>query len=211
LTVSSGVGTVQVPDVTGDSFDQAQSTLQDKGFDVHQQQEPSDSIDQGFVTRTSPAAGARADRGSAVTVFVSTGAAPVTVPNVIGLDQVEATQQLSQAGFDVQKTNQASATVPAGSVISTNPNAGARAAKGSNVTIFVSTGPEEVQVPDVVGATQSSATNTLNDAGLKVTAVPVTSTPANSGKVITQNPTAGQNANKGDTVVITVGSGPTST
>jgi serine/threonine-protein kinase len=146
-----------------------------------------------------------------VTVFVSSGAAPVTVPNVIGLDQVAATQQLSQAGFDVSKTNQASSSVDAGNVISTNPTAGSPAPKGSAVTIFVSTGPEQAKVPNVVGQTQSAATNTLTDAGFNVTVVQVPSNPSSAGKVIAQNPTAGQNGSKGDTVVITIGNGPTTT
>ena len=81
-------------------------------------------------------------------------------------------------------------------------------ATGETVRLIVSTGPESATVPGVVGDAQGDATDTLTDAGFDVTVVQVPSTPANMGKVIAQSPNGGSTANKGSTVVITVGTGP---
>ena len=78
--------------------------------------------------------------GSAVNLVVSTGPAPVTVPNVVNLTQAAATTAITTAGLVVGTvTQQSSATVPAGSVISQNPAAGTSVAAGSAVNLVVST------------------------------------------------------------------------
>ena len=211
LTVSAGAGSVKVPDVVGESFEDASAALQEQGLNAVRKEEASDTVPLGQVTRTDPPAGASVDRDSDVNVFVSLGPAPVNVPNVIGKDQVDATQTLNDAGLKVQKTNQASSSVPAGSVVSTNPAAGTQAPRGSTVTMFVSTGPDQVSVPDVIGDTQADATSTLTDAAFDVRVVQVPSSPSNTGKVITQAPNAGTTVNKGTQVTITVGTGPGTT
>ena len=212
LTVSDGAGTAKIPDVAGDSFEDAQAAIESKGLKSARQEEASDTVAPGIVTRTDPPAGTRVDKGTTtVTVFVSAGPAPVNVPNVEGMDQVAATQNLNSAGFRVLKATQSSSTTNAGDVISTSPAAGNPAPRGSTVTINVSTGPETASVPNVIGDSQSNATDELTSAGFDVTVVLVPSTPANSGKVIAQNPTSGTTANKGSTVVITVGNGPSGT
>jgi serine/threonine-protein kinase len=213
LVVSSGVGNVTIPDVSGDDFATAQDTLVGDGFKVTQQTESSATVPKGVVTRTTPPAGTKVAKGSAVTVFVSGGPAQVTIPDVTRVDAVQATQILVQKGFQVTKTTQNSSTVPAGLVISTNPPAGTSAAPGSTVQLIVSDGPAQLQVPNVIGMTQSAATSALTNLGLNVTVVQVPSQPQNNGLVISQSPTGGTSVNKGATVQITVGTGqsPTST
>jgi eukaryotic-like serine/threonine-protein kinase len=212
LTVSDGAGTARVPDVAGDTFEDAQAQIEARGLKVERRDEASDTVAPGIVTRTDPGAGVRVDKGTTtVAVYVSAGPAPVNVPNVEGQDQVEATQTLNSAGFRVLKETQPSSTVSAGDVISTTPAAGNPAPRGSTVTINVSTGPETATIPNVVGDTQNGATDALTNAGFDVTVVQVPSTVPNSGKVIAQNPSSGTSANKGSTVVITVGTGPAGT
>lgn len=208
LTVSDGAGSVKVPDVTGKTFEEAQTALEAKGLSASRQDEASDSVTLGDVTRTNPPPGATEDRGSVVQVFVSAGPAPVNVPNVAGQDQVDAAQTLTDAGFKFAKASQPSGSVPAGTVISTSPASGTAAPRGSVVTMNVSTGPEQVSVPNVIGQAQSDATTALTNAGLDVRVVQVPSSSSNMGKVITQSPTAGTEINKGAQVTITVGTGP---
>ncbi|HEY7439769.1 MAG TPA: Stk1 family PASTA domain-containing Ser/Thr kinase [Acidimicrobiia bacterium] len=211
LVVSAGVGNVTIPDVSGDDFATAQDTLVGAGFKVTQQTETSATVPKGVVTRTAPPAGSKVGKGSAVTVFVSGGPAQVTIPDVTRVDAVQATQILVQKGFQVTKTTQNSSTVPAGLVISTNPPAGTSAAPGSTVQLIVSDGPAQLQVPNVVGMTQTAATNALTNLGLNVTVVQVPSQPQNNGLVISQSPTGGTSVNRGATVQITVGTGQSST
>jgi eukaryotic-like serine/threonine-protein kinase len=208
LTVSSGAGNVRVPDVEGLTFEAAQAQLTAKGLKAVRKDEASDTVDPGVVIGTNPPAAATVKRNSEVSVAVSAGPAPVNVPNVANMDQVEATQTLNSAGFRVQKATAASASVPSGSVIDTNPAAGTQAARNSLVTVNVSTGPEQVAVPNVIGRTQSDATAALTGAGFNVTVVQVPSSSSNMGRVITQSPDAGTTVDRGTQVTITVGTGP---
>ncbi len=123
----------------------------------------------GSVISQSPSAGASAAPGSAVNLTVSTGPAPVTVPNVVGLTQAAASSAITGAGLIVGTVSSASSSsVPSGSVISQSPSAGASAAPGSAVNLTVSTGPAPVTVPNVVGLTQAAASSAITSAGLIV-------------------------------------------
>ena len=141
ITVSSGIGDATVPDVVGRTQAAAESLLKTNNFIPEVKEAASDTVAKGTVISQSPSANAKATKNSVVTITVSTGAGDVSIPNVVGLNAASASNQLGQAGFTVTTKSQASATVPAGNVISTNPTAGTKAPKGSSVEILVSTGP----------------------------------------------------------------------
>lgn len=207
LTVSGGAGQVTVPDVSDQTFSSARATLENLGLKTQRQDEASDTIPSGLVTRTDPPANTKVDKGSVVTIFVSTGQASLTVPDVTGNDQVAATQTLNNAGFVVQKATEANDTVPPGAVIRTDPAAGQKARRGGVVKMVVSSGPTPVTVPPVVGDKEAQATRTLTGAGLNVAVVPMPSGPSNDGRVVSQTPAAGMQVDRGSTVTITVGTG----
>jgi eukaryotic-like serine/threonine-protein kinase len=212
LQVSKGPGSVTVPDVTGLSFADANAQLTGQGLKVVQQGQPSESVQKGVVISTDPPAQAQVDKGATVTVLVSTGPPATQIPDVSGDDPATATQTLNNAGFRVGRTdNQASATVPAGQVIGTDPRAGTNAAQGTTVRLIVSTGPQTTTVPNVLGQTQSDATASLTGAGFQVSVLTQPSTPANNGRVIAQSPLPNQQAAQGSTVTITVGQASTTT
>jgi serine/threonine-protein kinase len=141
IVVSGGVGDAKIPDVTGRTQAAAESLLKTSGFIPEAIPTPSDTIPTGQVISQSPAANTTATKNSVVQINVSSGVAQVAVPDVSGMTATAASNTLGQAGFKVSTTTQASATVPANSVISTTPGAGTQAPKGSNVTLVVSTGP----------------------------------------------------------------------
>ncbi|MDQ3943947.1 MAG: Stk1 family PASTA domain-containing Ser/Thr kinase [Actinomycetota bacterium] len=215
LTVSQGRGKVAVPDVSGQSLADAESRLEDAGFEVDVRQETSATVEKGKVIRTDPAANMQIERGSEVVVFVSSGVELVKVPDVTGQDAVSAANQLGSAGFKVERVTEPSDTVETDTVIRTDPAAGTDAPKGSTVQLVISSGQQQVRVPSVVGLTQSEATAVLQDAGFQVATQEVTTLdPTRSGRVISQSPSAGTQAGKGSTVTITVGrlgSAPTAT
>ena len=182
LTVSEGRGKFPVPDVAGKSVEDAESVLQDAGFDVDVRQEVSETVEKGKVVRTDPAANMEVERGSEVTVFESAGVELVAVPDVTGQDAVSAANQLGSAGFKVERVTEPSDTVEADTVIRTDPAAGTEAPKGSTVRLVVSSGAEEVRVPSVVGLTQSEATAVLEDAGFQVATQDVTTLDATRGR-----------------------------
>jgi beta-lactam-binding protein with PASTA domain len=113
------------------------------------------------------------------------------VPNVVGKSEQDATQALSQAGFNVGniKTDTAS-TQPAGTVIRQSPGGGSQAKPGTSVDLTVSGGA--VTVPSVVGESQGQAISELSQAGLTYTVVTVPEQPGVApGTVLNQNPAAG--------------------
>jgi serine/threonine-protein kinase len=205
LRVSGGKGQVRVPDVTGETLDDAQSRLADAGFEYRVFQETSDSVDPGKVTRTDPPAGSLADKGSAVKLYVSAGKEQVVIPDVSGQDQVEASNALGAKSLTVEKVSQASDTVDAGKVIGTNPAAGSSVPKGSKIQLIVSSGKEQVTVPNLYGRTQSEAMADLQSVGLTGTVTSVFScASSNSGQVIAQSPSPGSRVERGSNVNMSV-------
>jgi serine/threonine-protein kinase len=158
----------------------------------------------GTVIRSDPSGGARIERGSRVTLFVSSGPKEVTVPDVVGEDQNDATSKLREDGLGVIIRERASGE-PSDTVVDQTPAAGQQVDEGSTVTLFVSNGRLR-EVPDVVGLDQAEAEAEIGDAGFKVSirTTPVEK-PDADGRVVSQTPSGKKERPRGDTVVITVG------
>ncbi|MFD4182635.1 Stk1 family PASTA domain-containing Ser/Thr kinase [Rhodococcus sp. NPDC058514] len=137
-------------------------------------------------------------------------AAQVTVPNVTNQTSQDAQNALQNLGFRVQTQPKPSDEIVSGNVIASIPVAGTRADEGTTVTLDVSTGPQEVEVPTLTGMSQAQAAQALNAIGLQLdTAVgTASSTTEQLDKVVGQNPAAGSNVALDGTVKITLGSGP---
>ncbi len=200
VTLTVANNQVTLPNVVGETATQAQSTLQALGLTVQQTQMPSDQ-QTGNVLSMNPPAGTKTIRGSTVTLTVAS-AQQVTVPALAGQDQVSASNTLSALGLQAQIVPTMSNSVAAGKVISTNPAAGTMVAKGSAVQLLVSTGPQTVSVPNVVGQTSQAAIQALTGAGLSVQA---TCSSSGTSLVVSQSPTGGTQVNPGSTVSITCG------
>jgi serine/threonine-protein kinase len=203
LTVSAGAGDVAVPDVTNDIFDDARKALESEGFQVRRQDEANATVEKDHVIRTEPAGGATAPKGSIVAVFVSSGAEQIAIPDVRDFTSDDAFTRLGDAGFAVREVSEASSTIASGHVTRTDPPAGTLAARGSTVRMFVSTGNQTVQVPDVRGQTEDAARATLSSRGLTAS-TKSTVDPANVGKVVDQSPAPGQSIASGGNVLLTV-------
>lgn len=138
---------VEVPSVVGLGLDDATVTLERAGFGVAVTEQPDDVAPPGQVVAQDPTGEAR--QGATVTIAVSTGPAPVAIPDVTGLSEADATARLRQAGFTVDVRREENDSVPEGRVVSQNPTGEARA--GTAVTVVVSTGPPEEEEPDPGG------------------------------------------------------------
>lgn len=144
LVVSLGPERIPVPDVGGELLTDARRILTDAGFQIAEQRENSNSVDEGRVIRTEPVDGTETPRGSVVTIVVSDGPPPietVEVPSVVNQTQATAESQLTSRGLNPQVTFANSPTVPAGSVISQSVAPGTVVNVGSSVGIVVSQGP----------------------------------------------------------------------
>jgi len=208
LVVSTGPAKVKVPNVVGRTQADAQRALDAAGLSSTVQAVEDDKAESGTVLTQDPTADSEVAKGANVTLTVSKGVGQELVPDVAGQSLSAAQQKLQAQGFKIGgPTQQSSDSVPAGQVIATDPGAGTSARKGSTVTVIVSTGPQQVSVPNVVNRTESDATTTLQGRGFDA-AVSTKSVPSGDpsvGRVISQDPAAGTNATAGSTVKITVG------
>ena len=205
LTVSDGPGTTVVPDVTNLPEKRAVKIIEEQGFKTTVQREPSDSIAKGRATRTSPSGGQQIERGTVVRVFVSSGPAKVTVPNVTGQNEASATSEISNAGLKADVTEEESEESP-GTVLRQSPAGGTKVDKGDTVTLVVAKAPTRVQVPGVIGQDQGAASSALSAAGLTVvTDTQDVSDLAQDGVVVDQDPREGTQVKKGSKVTIVVG------
>jgi serine/threonine-protein kinase len=206
LEVSGGPGEVLVPAVDGLTEVQAVKELHKAGLEVTTDPEFSDKVKKGNAIRTVPKEGESITKGTRVRLLVSQGPEQVTVPDVTGLSQTSAESRLRDAHLEVSVDEQESEDVPDGDVISQSPTAGSNVARGSTVTITVSTGKPKVSVPDVVGMKEAKANSALSRAGLTpVRQEREVTDPAQDGVVIEQRPGSGAQVDKGSDVVIVVG------
>ena len=212
LTRPSSNGRVTVPNVAGQSEAAAGATLRRAGLVPVPALTASSTVADGMVIGETPPAGSVVSRGAHVTITVSTGPSSSPLPNVAGLTAAQATAKLKEAGFKPTAEKQPSATVAGGRVISTDPSAGTEAQAGSSVTVFVSSGPAQTTVPDVVGQSRAAAEATLTNAKLAAGAITQqTSSEQSPGTVLEQSPAAGSSLPAGGTVNLTVARAPTET
>ena len=194
-----------VPSVEGLSAQQAVNTLRSDGF-VVQISRPTNDASKGTVLGTRPAAGDKADVGSAVTLLVSAGPATIPVPDVTGRTEDSARVALKE--FQISRATANSDTVPAGNVISQDPAGGTQAAPGSPVKLTVSVGPEKVTVPDVRLGDLDTARQQLEARGLKVGNVTRQESSRTPGTVIAQNPGPTATVDKGSGVDLVIAQQP---
>ncbi len=140
VMVSSGVGETDVPDVRGRSKDEASEIIGNAGFLVGYDYEYSEESPDGTVISQSPEAGAKARAGDTVTIIISRGSEPVTVPNVLNLPEAEAKQQLADMGLNVAVSSDYNDEILEGNVISQSIVEGKQVERGTTVTIVVSLG-----------------------------------------------------------------------
>ena len=149
--------TKPVPNVVDKRAENATQILQREGFEVNIVPLQSDTVEEDRVAGQDPAPGEDAEVGSEVTINVSTGPGEALVPLVQGLPVDEATDQMRDAGFRTERSNEYSDTVKKNRVIETSPAEGESVRKGSTVTLVVSRGKEKTAIPDVVGQPQDQA------------------------------------------------------
>ena len=165
---------VQVPDVVGQTYADGSASLIDAGLVPEKVAQTSDTVPEGAIISTDPAAGITVNPGLTVTVYVSLGETPVTVPNVANMTEADAIAALQAKGLKYGSTTQTySASVRQGVVIDSDPPGGSERVGseviriGHEVNLIVSNGL--VQVPDVTGKSIAEASSALNAIGLNPT------------------------------------------
>jgi beta-lactam-binding protein with PASTA domain len=211
LVIAAAAPRVAVPNMSGVPTAFASTILANRGLNTGAiTQVSSTAYDSGIVVGESPAAGTSVAACSSVSLLVSSGPPTVTVPSTVGLTQTAATNVLFSVGFGIVVTQQASATVAAGKVLSETPAAGSKIAPGSPVHLVISSGPSLIKVPNAVGLTQAAASTLLTSKSLVLGAVTLqTSTSVAAGFVISELPAAGTASAAGSKVALIVSRGRT--
>lgn len=136
-------GQTEVPDLTGMTQEEARSALSEAGLTVgNVTQEESSTVEEGRVISHTPNKGGQVRQGSEVSIVISSGSSKVTVPDVTGMSQEEATKALQDKGLQVSPDPERSPSdsVESGKVISSNPAAGTEVDKNSTVRLKISSG-----------------------------------------------------------------------
>ena len=198
---STGPQSVQVPaGLEGLTQSAAQEKLKAAGFTINPSNKTEDSatIGKDLVTRTDPASGQSATKGSQITIYTSNGM--TTVPDWTNKTQsdVESERSSNYPKFQLTIREEASDTVAQGSVTRTSPAAGQKVSQDAAVTVYISTGKQQVSVPSVVGFTLAQAKAQLGDFQ-----VSVSGPQDDDAEVTAQNPTPGQQVDKGSTITLT--------
>ncbi len=205
VMLSSGKPTAQVPTVIGLDLQSASGQIASAGLTVGTvTKQTSTTFPVNTVISASPAAGAQLIAGSPVNLVVSAGQARVTVPDLRGLSQTNATAKLQSLGLKVD-VGTAFSSQSRGVVVSQGPVAGATVAPGGTVTILVSKGRAPVTVPRVIGAQAADAKTSLQNLGLVPVTVETSGSASQVGNVISQEPGSGSRVAPGSQVTITVG------
>ena len=197
---------VKVPDVRGFTQDAATRTLKDAGFEVTAEfQVTTNQADVGDVIKQSPDPGTLLEKGKTVTITVGKAPKQVDVPNLVGMTEDAARTAITDAGLKVGTVTPQADPAPAGEVIGQSPPAGQTVNKGSTVDIVVSSGPQQVTVPDVVCESLGKAQSELEKAGFH----PVISEETQfnlecpkNGQVAAQDPPGNSSASSGSTVTL---------
>jgi beta-lactam-binding protein with PASTA domain len=197
----------EMPNLVGLDAAAAQQLLADSDLVAAVIEAYDDEVADGLVSATDPAAQAQLLRGSTVQITVSTGRP--TVPEIPpGTSLAAAEQALRDAGLtSVHESDDTddSDSVPAGSVLRTDPEAGTELRVGEPVTIVVSSGESDiVEVPNVVGKDFDDAADILDELDLDAegrSAIPFLG--RDDGEVVEQRPRAGTTVERGSTVTLT--------
>jgi serine/threonine-protein kinase len=204
IRVSTGPPQTEVPDVVGETRDDAVAALARADLDARVVPIYSDKPENTVIGQD-PAPGEKVNVGTRVRINISKGVQPVGVPPVVGQPYDNAASTLEAAGFKVVRRNVES-DQPADTVVGQSPAANTLARPGSTITLNVSKGPKTSTVPDVTSIDEAAARQQLEASGFKVNVTQeATTDPGQNGFVLSQDPAGGTQAPAGTTVTIVVG------
>jgi beta-lactam-binding protein with PASTA domain len=202
-------GGAKVPDVVGMKTADAKAALAGAGYAYVVDKTYSNTAEAGMVAKQEPAAGDKAAKGSAVTVWVSEGGEKVAVPDVAGMTVAEADTALSAEGLNTTAVSGTSGSVAKGAVYEQVPTAGTEVPRASVITVYYNGSSPTVTTPALTGLTEAQASTRLQTAGLLLGSVGTqASSTAVQGTVVAQSVPATTSVARGTKVNITLAGGP---
>lgn len=208
---TSDKATIPMVNVVGLYKTAAEEELKKAGFTAYTiETATDDKVEEGYVISQSVDEGTAIPADEKIVITVSEGKEDVEVPAVTGYSDDQATTLLTEAGFVVTHGYEYDDTVEKNKVISQSPEGKTMQKSGSTVKIIISNGKEveEVEVPNLVGKSESKAAKLLENAGLSGKVSHANSDEVKKGQVISQDVSAGSSVEKGSTVGYVISDGP---
>lgn len=208
---TSDKATIPMVNVVGLYKTAAEEELKKAGFTAYTiETATDDKVEEGYVISQSVDEGTAIPADEKIVITISEGKEDVEVPNVTGYSDDQATTLLTEAGFVVTHGYEYDDTVEKNKVISQSPEGKTMQKSGSTVKIIISNGKEveEVEVPNLLGKSESKAANLLENAGLSGKVSHANSDEVKKGQVISQDVSAGSSVEKGSTVGYVISDGP---
>lgn len=214
--MSSGTEEVSVPSLAGMTLEEAEAILLDADLKLDENVEYEDSaeVEEGLIISQKPEAEQMVKKNRKISVSVSSGSGDgeIKLIDVENNTKEEAKSRLEKAGFEVKVEEEFSETIQFGYVIRQKPEPATMLKKGSTVTIYISAdveNPDEnkTTVPKLTGYNENQAKALLENSGLKIGSVTTEENPEEAGTIITQNPQANTEVEKGSSVSFVVSSG----
>ena len=212
--LNSGTKNYPIPNLSGLTKDQAIEAIEKDGHFQYKFSEQYDSnIAAGYVVDQNPNQGRDFPEGTVINFTVSKGpepAASVTVPDLSNMTPEKAEAELAKYKLTGKSGNsEPSDDVEVGHVCRQSPGAGTSAKAGDTITYYLSSGPNEVEVPNVSGYSENNAKSTLKAAGFTdISVVYDNSDTVTSGLVVRTDPSAGTKTAANQTITVTVSTGP---
>ena len=212
--LNSGTKNYPIPNLSGLTKDQAIEAIEKDGHFQYKFSEQYDSnVEAGYVVDQNPNQGREFPEGTVINFTVSKGpepAASVTVPDLSNMTPEEAEAELAKYKLTGKSGNsEPSDDVEVGHVCRQSPGADTSAKAGDTITYYLSSGPNEVEVPNVSGYSENNAKSTLKAAGFTdISVVYDNSDTVTSGLVVRTDPSAGTKTAANQTITVTVSTGP---
>ncbi|RBR28886.1 Stk1 family PASTA domain-containing Ser/Thr kinase [Enterococcus cecorum] len=214
LYISTGGHKIKMKDYTDMEYKEAVEALVKLDFKeskIKKKEEYSDTVEKGKIISQTPEANSEVTPDKTTVKFVvSKGAKPIKISDYVGMTINEALLDLANNGINesqVKQTQQES-DKEAGTILSQTPSAGSSVTPGKTMINFVvSSGPNEVSVPDFTGMSKSDAQNAAKEAGLTVNFEEDYDNQVPAGQVIRSNPSAGEKVKKNSSVTVTLSKG----
>lgn len=201
---------VKVPKLVGLTEEEAKDACEEQGLVLKvAKRDYSTEYEEGLIYKQRTQADTKMPKGATVQVEVSSGIL-VEIPKLEDEDYIDARDELIELGFSKSKIKieeEPHDTIKEEKVTRTEPEAGKKVAKDTEITIFVSTGIEMIRVPNLVGETKENAAAMLEELGLEGSVTEEYNNTVEAGKVISQKTDEGDEVAKGSTVEYVVSKG----
>ena len=198
-----------MPATDGRPLAEVQAELNAMGLASTVEEEFSDDVASGSITRSDPEGGEPVHKRAEVQLYVSKGVDMKNVPDLAGKSQDDAKKALTEAGLSLGAITDAySEDVPQGQVISQSVASGTSVPHDTAVDVVLSKGREPLTVPSLGGMTADAAKTAIEALGLVATPTEAFSDTVAEGQIISQQTNEGTILHRGDTVAYTVSKGP---